>query len=130
MAQADIDRVYELHTKFLDAMVNQDVDFLMSCFTEDAILMAPGEPAARGSDAVRSWLENAFAAAVTEKLEARDEDYFDGGDCILETGVADWTTRPTAGGDASTAHVQWLAAWCRQPDGDWKIARDIFNSSE
>ena len=42
MAQDDIDKVYQLHTKFMDAMVNQDVDFLMSLFTEDAMIMAPG----------------------------------------------------------------------------------------
>ncbi len=59
---------------------------------------------------------------------ARNEEYFDGGDCILETGDADWTTRPTAGGDPSTARIKWLAVWHRQPDGDWKIVRDIFNS--
>ena len=130
MAQDDIDKVYQLHTKFMDAMVNQDVDLLMSLFTEDAMIMAPGEPAARGSGQVRSWFENAFGAAVTEKLDASNEEYFDGGDCILETGEADWTTRPTAGGDPSTARMKWLAAWHRQPDGGWKIVRDIFNSSE
>ena len=130
MAQADIDKVYGLHTKFQDAMVNQDIDVLMSLFTEDAMLMTPGEPAARGTEQVRSWFENAFGAAVTEKMEASNEEYFDGGDCILETGDADWTTRPTAGGDPNTLRVKWLAVWHRQTDGDWKIVRDIFNSSE
>ena len=115
MAQEDIDKVYQLHTKFQDAMVNQDIDFLMSLFTEDAMVMAPGEPVARGSEQVRSWFENAFGAAVTEKLEARNEEYFDAGDCILETGEADWTTRPTVGGDSSTAQIKWLAVWHRQP---------------
>ena len=130
MAQEDIDKVYELHTKFQDAMMSQDVDFLVNCFTVDAILMVPGEPVVRGSEQVRSWFENAFGAAVTEKMVASNEEYFDGGDCILETGDADWTTRPTAGGDPSTARIKWLAVWHRQPDGDWKIVRDIFNSSE
>ena len=130
MAQEDIDRVYHLHTKFQDAMVRQDIDFLMTLFTEDAMIMAPGEPAVRGSEEVRSWFENAFGAAVTEKLKASSEEYFDGGDCILETGEAEWNTRPTGGGDPNTAQIKWLAVWHRQPDGDWKIVRDIFNSSE
>ena len=30
MAQEDIDKVYELHTKFQDAMMSQDVDFLVN----------------------------------------------------------------------------------------------------
>ena len=65
-------------------MLNQDVDFLMSLFTEDAMLMTPGEPAARGSEQVRSWFENAFGAAVTEKMEASNEEYFAGSGGLIK----------------------------------------------
>ena len=128
MAQADVDQVYALHVKFLEAMVNEDVDFLMDHFTDDAVILAPGAPVARGSDEIRSWFEGAFAAATTESLDARNEDYYEAGDCIIETGEGTWTTRPKDGGESTTANIQWLAAWQRQSDGGWKIVRDIFNS--
>ena len=126
MPDADVDHVYKKHLKFLDAMVDGNVDFLVSCFTDDAVIFAPGQPPARGTEAIRAWFEDAFAQAKTEGLAARNEDYLQVGDVIVEAGEGTWEMTPQ-GGQSVSQEIKWLAVWQRQQNGAWKIVRDIFN---
>ena len=128
MAQADIDTVYKLHTEFVEAMKREDTEFLVNCFEADGIVLAPGEPAAVGTDAIRGWFTNFFDNFVTEKALPNNETYLDGGDYVIETGHMDWVVRPKAGGESTGSMIKWVAVWHRQADGGWKMVRDIFNS--
>ena len=129
MSQADIDTVYKLHTDFVAAMKRADTDHLVNSFTADGMIMAPGEPKVQGREAIRAWFDNFNENFVTVDSVATDQVYIDGGDCIVESGEFAWKVRPKAGGESTETKSKWLAVWQRQPDGAWKLARDMFNTN-
>jgi ketosteroid isomerase-like protein len=55
------------------------------------------------------------------------EDVLVGGDLAVETGTYEWTVQPKKG-KAMLDKGNYVTVWRRQPDGSWKIVRDISNS--
>ena len=72
MAQADIDTVYKLHTEFVEAMKQEDTEYLVKSFDADGIVMAPGQPAAVGTDAIRGWFTNFFDNFATDFVDIKN----------------------------------------------------------
>jgi ketosteroid isomerase-like protein len=50
------------------------------------------------------------------------------GDVAIERGSFTWKVTPAGGSDVED-HGSFLAIWRRQPDGAWKLARNIWNST-
>jgi ketosteroid isomerase-like protein len=51
------------------------------------------------------------------------------GDLGYVRGTFHATVQPRAGGPAMTDANKFILIWRRQPDGSWKIARDIWSSN-
>jgi len=55
------------------------------------------------------------------------EDVMVGGGVAVETGTFEWMLQPKSGA-AVKDKGKYLTVWKRQPDGTWKIVRDINNT--
>ena len=103
-----------------------DVDTLVARYSADAVVMAPGYPAAVGSDAIRATLttDSAGAKAAGVTLVISD------GDTVGVSGDLAWHSGAYTVNDATGAAVDSGNYMEVQQnfDGKWLIIRDIWNS--
>jgi ketosteroid isomerase-like protein len=106
----------------------QDVDRILSFWTDDARLFAPGLPAVSGKAALRSYVEGALAIPgfhiTWTTLEASLSP--DGQLAYLLSRNA--VTMPGPAGQPVTTNGRALTVWRREPDGNWRCAVDIWNA--
>ena len=104
------------------------LDTIFASFAEDARVLAPGIPMAEGWEASR---------AVFAKLEALPGYSLEYSPAMADVGGAadlGYTIgtyhMKLPGSDGSIAEIdgKYLTIWKRQPDGNWKVAVDMFNT--
>jgi len=115
------------NARFLEAFKRGDKTGLMASYADDAILMMPNEEAWRG----REGLDKGFAGFLSQMSfkdgATKTEDVMVAGDLAVETGSFAWTLQPKSGAEVKDKG-KYLTVWKRQPDGEWKIVRDINNT--
>ena len=98
-------------------------------FTEDAFLMAPGKPAAKGRAAVQTYYQSLFEEYNTS-LESHYEEVDVSGNLAYGRGFAKVTLIPKKGGAPLVSTAKYLNILKKQPDGIWKTTHDIWNGNE
>jgi ketosteroid isomerase-like protein len=105
----------------------QDVDRILSFWTDDARVFAPGLPAFSGKAALRSYVEGALAIpgfhitwSTSEASLSPDGQLA----YLLSTNVV---TMPGPEGQLVTTRGRAVTVWRREPDGNWRCAVDIWN---
>ena len=105
-----------------------DVDAMLAYWSEDAVVIQPGQEVARGRESQRRMLEGmkklpGFSISW-EPLEARISD---GGDMGY---LIERTTMKINGPEGRPVTQQYRAVtiWRKQPDGSWKNVVDISNA--
>ena len=126
-AAADIKAINELRSQFATAYNANDAAAAAAYFADDAILMFPNQEAIEGKQAIQAALEDFFkqnAARITHTpLETEVA-----GDWAYERGNITETVTPKSG-KAIERSLKYLVILKRQPDGSWKIHRDMDNSN-
>lgn len=111
---------------WIDAYNAGDVDAIVAMYAPDAVVMAPGYPAAAGHDAIRAMVatDSAGAKAAGVKLVVSD------GDTTGVSGDLAWHSGHYTVTDATGAEVDSGSYMEVQQniDGKWLIVRDIWNS--
>ncbi len=105
---------------------SENLDSIMPRFADDAVLLFPDMPDARGRDAVREALKQGFDAVEIESLETEIDtmEVFD--DVAYEWGR--YTERMAERGKPMiTIQGRYLMRWQRQGDGSWKVTRFTGN---
>lgn len=111
---------------FVAAMVNGDTAAMIANYADDAVVLGAGEKAARGRDAIVKSM-GAVRETKVSAFALKTEDVIVSGEYAIETGAYDMTMRPKA--SAAMHDVgKYIVVWQHQPDGSWKIIRDIWNS--
>ena len=118
-----------INKKFMEDVNRGNAAAGAAAYTDDAILMPPNNPPARGKQAIEKYL-----AEIGSQLQASNFQL-----SILEVNVQGDTTivRGTysssftvPGTDAPMEdRGKTLNVWKRQADGSWKLHRDIWNSN-
>ena len=107
-----------------DASMN-DAEKVLSYWTEDAVIMSPGQPALRGREAIGQMLEETSKipgfAINWEPTEAFVSESGDLGYVIAKTAI----TIPDSSGNTMTSYNNAVEIWKRQQDGSWKNVVDI-----
>lgn len=99
-------------------------------YAPDAVLMAPGQPAVRGNQAIRAELERAFGATKLHVLLTVSEVHLSSAsDMAYVFGTAELVAADAAAVPTDTQPTQWLAVFVKQPDGAWRVVADMFNSA-
>ena len=117
------------HEAFLAGMRANDCHALLALLTADVVFVPPNMPQANGPDRVRSWCESTFAQVKTKSVVISSRDVTVAGDWGIEHATFEWTVVPAGGGGDLRDEGRVVAIWRRQPDGSWKLARDIWNSA-
>jgi uncharacterized protein (TIGR02246 family) len=115
------------NAKFIDAMKRGDTITIADNYAEDAVVMPQGAESWRGREAIRKGFTGMLTQATVKEFNGKTEDLVIGGDLAVETGTYDEVYVPK-GGKETRDKGKYINVWKRQPDGSWKIVRDIFNS--
>ena len=105
-----------------------DASALATLYAEDAVFMPGNQPTVSGRQQIGTWFGGVFDQ-FTAKLTISSEEHQVAGDLGFDRGTYSVSLTPKAGGDSMEQNGRYLVVLQRQPDGTWKVARDIDNSS-
>jgi uncharacterized protein (TIGR02246 family) len=108
---------------FMEAFNTEDADTLAALFTEDGVMLPPNAPAIFGRDAIRASNREAFET-VDHAIELEDLEIKVEGDLGYKAG----RYRVRSEDNQLIDRGKYIEIW-RKVDGQWKIHRDIWNSS-
>lgn len=106
---------------FVVAFLKGDADAVAQLYTENAQVIAPGEPVAHGRAAIAAAWRRTIESGVTD-LSLQTADVESAGDLAYETGKVRIVSR-----DGTSTEGRYVVVWKRE-DGRWKLHRDIWNS--
>ena len=121
------DAVRRQAARMVAAWPTENLDSIMPLFADDAVLLFPDMPDARGQSAVREALKAAFDAGNIESIETEIDtiEVFD--DVAYEWG--DYRERfVETGKPAVSVEGRYLMRWQRQSDGTWRVTRFAGNT--
>lgn len=124
LAPADVEAIRAAELAVADAFEAADPAAWVSSYTEDAVFAGPGAPTMNG----RAALLAAAPQVSISSMEIRAESTLGDGDFAATTGLATWVSGPR-GSDAPTTRRRFLMVWRRDPDGAWRIARELLNEA-
>ena len=107
--------------RFASAFNAGDVNATAAFYTDDAVVLAPNAPAAKGAAAIRQTYGAFFGMHPT--LSFGPDSITQSGDMATEIGH--YTMTMGAGRDQGN----YVAVWRRQSNGDWKMIADSVVSS-
>ena len=122
-AQAAIEAA---NAKFSEAFARGDAKALSAMYTSDAIAFPPDSEMIRGNEAIGEFWKATRDGGV-QSAALTTIDVGRSGDVAYEVGKVSLTIL-SAGKEPTTAMAKYLVVWKRQPDGSWKLHRDIWNS--
>jgi uncharacterized protein (TIGR02246 family) len=127
--EADIAAIKELYNQATLACSTGDVELYLSIFTEDAVVMPPGYPAAMGKEELRPMIEGLFGLFDLE-LPYTVEEVEVIGDRAFARSNWQYSMTPKEGGETTTSPGKQLDNLKRQSDGSWKIYIQCYNYNE
>jgi uncharacterized protein (TIGR02246 family) len=121
----DANEIWKEYSASLNA---GDLDRWLALWTEDGVQMPPDEPAVVGKERIRAR-NRAVLDRFTFDIGITNEEVRTAGDLAFARGTYKATLTPKQGGGRIPIDGKYLTILVRQPDGSWKIHRDIFNSN-
>jgi ketosteroid isomerase-like protein len=109
------------------ATAGKDVDRIVSYWTDDALIIFPGQPTIEGKKAIRDYVARSLATPgfsihwVSEKPEFSPD-----GKLAYMRGT-DQMTVPGGDGKPMTIHLRGLSVWRMEPDGQWRCVAEVSN---
>jgi uncharacterized protein (TIGR02246 family) len=98
-------------------------------WTEDGIQLPPGSPPIVGKEQIRERNKSALVDLFTMDGSITNEEVQVSGDLAVARGTYATTLTPKDGSEEIFIDGKYMTLLKRQPDGSWKIHRDIFNSN-
>jgi ketosteroid isomerase-like protein len=105
----------------------QDVDRILSFWTEDARVFAPGMPALSGKAALRSYVEGALAIPGFHITWTTSEASLSPDGQLAYLLSTNSVTMAGPEGQPVTTRGRAVTVWRREADGNWRCAVDIWN---
>lgn len=121
-AQAAIEAA---NARFSEAFARGDASALAAMYTPDAIAFPPGSEMVRGNEAIASFWKTSRDGGV-RSATLTTIDVGRSGDVAYEVGTVSLEVQ-AEGKEPTTATAKYVVVWKRQPDGSWKLHRDIWN---
>ena len=109
------------------ATAGKDVDKIISYWTDDAILILPGQPLIKGKAAIRDYVTACFSNPVFKiHWQSTGVTFSPDGKMAWMPGT-DKMTVPGPNGSPITLHLRGIAVWRVDADGQWRCTVDISN---
>lgn len=113
--------------RFGDGIRNADASIVGSLYTKDALLMPPNFETIHGREGTQKFWEGAIKMGVKDAV-LKTVELVDKGDTAEEIGNYTLKIHP-AGQSPFEDKGKYVVLWKRDADGEWRLHRDIWNSS-
>jgi ketosteroid isomerase-like protein len=125
--EQDLQAIEDFNARYLGAINDGDAATLASLTTEGHIMVMPGRAPLVGkaaNDAANARLfENTDIDETWTPVETKID-----GDLAYQRGTYVVVARPKSGGEAREVRGHFLRIYERQPNGEWRMTRDTFNT--
>ena len=122
LSTSDISAIRAAEKGLAEAFESSDPTAWVDFYTDDAVFVGPGVPALEGRNA---FLDAAPQISISAMAILADST-LGSGDFAATLGRASWMSGPS-GSDAQRVRRRFLMVWRREPDGRWRIAREMLN---
>jgi uncharacterized protein (TIGR02246 family) len=126
---ADTEAINRLRSDYIAAVNAEDVEKTLALYTEDAVRLEPNMPAVKGREAIRQGLA-AMMAAFDVDMSLTSEELVVNGGWAFDRGQYMNHLMPK---DPKQQMVmdqgKYLVILRKQPDGAWRVAREMGNSN-
>lgn len=122
LSPSDVAAIRAAEQALAEAFEAPDPTAWVDSYTDDAVFVGPGMSAIEGRGALR-------AAAETFRLSSVEivaDSTMGAGDLAATLGRGSWVSGPK-GSEAPRVRRRFLMVWRREPDGRWRIARELLN---
>ncbi len=127
--RADLAAISAFNERYLEAINAGDIAALSRLTDDDHIMSAPNRPPTMGKAANDAANERGFQLFRIDEKWMPAETVI-AGDLAYQRGTFTVAATPKAGGATRTTHGNFLRIYRRQPDGSWRMTRDMFNSDQ
>ena len=127
-AEQDRAGINKIRNEYVSAWKSANADEMAKLYTEDALVLYSNQPAIAGRSAILAYFKSFFARFRQEVFELTSAEIEVAGPWAFDRGTYRWRGVPRTGGDAIDDNGKYLVILKRQPDGSWKVARDMDNS--
>ncbi len=128
--EEDQKAIAELQRRDIEANMALDTEKLLALRTDDVVYLVPGRAPLVGQDAVRKYLGEIRGQLANWDMLAYEESWQEVqvvGDFAFEWGTVNIRARQEGEKRESAAVRNVMQVLRRQPDGDWKISRAVWN---
>jgi uncharacterized protein (TIGR02246 family) len=120
-------QIEQAATQFSETFNRGDAPALAAMYDTGAVVLAPNAPPMRGRQNIEAlWAGARQQGFKTLSLAPTSVEVI--GNHAIELGTYTLVVQPPGQGE-TTDHGKYMVVWKRQPDGSWKLYRDMFNSS-
>jgi uncharacterized protein (TIGR02246 family) len=112
-----------LDERFLRAFNANDLEGIVSCYAEDAVIFPPDVFMARGKDAIRRSWEEFLGQFKISQARISDASYLDMGSRSVGWGIVEFTMMPVAGGEAKAMRARFTTVYEKRA-GRWVFISD------
>lgn len=115
--------------EWADAASNgKDVEKIISYWTDDALVVPPGQPVVEGKAAIRAFVADSLKIPGFKiHWVSKEVSFSPDGQLAYMRGTNE-TTVPGPDGKLMTIPGRSVTVWRREPDGQWRCAVDIWNA--
>ncbi len=111
------------------ATAGKDVEKVVSYWTEDAVLIFPGQPVLEGKAAIRSYVTASFNTPGFKIHWVSQRPVFSPDGKLAYMRGTDDLTLPGPSGGTMTLHLRGISVWRLDPDKQWRCVLDISNEA-
>ena len=126
--EEDLAAITAFNAKYLKALNDEDIETLASLTTEDHILISSGRAPTVGKAANDAANARVFKQFDIVETWTPVETVVDG-NLAYQRGTFTVDATPRAGGNTTKSSGNFLRIYRRQPNGEWRMTRDMFNST-
>ena len=109
------------------AAAGKDVDQVVSYWTDDAVVVFPGQPVLKGKASIRAYVASCFQTPGFKiHWVSKDPTFSPDGKLAYMFGE-DEATVPGPSGAPMTLHSRGISVWRLESDGQWRCVADVSN---
>jgi ketosteroid isomerase-like protein len=111
------------------ATAGTDVEKVLSYWSEDAVLIFPGQPVLEGKAAIRAYVTASFNTPGFKIHWVSQRPVFSLDGKLAYMRGTDELTLPGSNGGTMTIHLRGISVWRLDPDKQWRCVVDISNEA-